>query len=290
MKSYLQKKVYFMEKRIDLHTHSIASDGSMTPGELVKYAKECGLSAISITDHDTIDGIAEALEYGEVFDIEVIPGLEISADYKLEMHILGYFSKLKYANMQQTLLSLRESREKRNPKIVNKLREMGFDISMEEVKREAFGKIIGRPHIAKAMLRKGFVSSIKEAFDKYLSIGRPAYFKKNKLTPKECIKEILNAGGVPVLAHPALLDMDSQELDDTLASLKKDGLVGIEAYYVENNPEDTNKLVKLADKYNFLKTGGSDYHGSFKPDIEIGKGYGNLYIPYKVLEELKSFL
>ncbi|HHW48721.1 MAG TPA: PHP domain-containing protein [Clostridiaceae bacterium] len=279
-----------MGKCIDLHTHSTASDGSMSPGELVKHAKECGLSAISITDHDTIDGVAEALEYGETLGIEVIPGLEISAEFELEMHILGYFPKSKYKNIQPTLLSLRESREKRNPKIVNKLREMGFDISMEEVKREAFGEIIGRPHIAKVMLRKGFVSSIKEAFDKYLSIGRPAYFKKNKLTPKECIEEILKAGGVPVLAHPSMLDMSYHELDETLASLKKDGLIGIEAYYVENSPEDTEYLVRLADKYSFIKTGGSDYHGSYKPDIEIGKGYGNLYVPYELLEELKSLL
>jgi len=279
-----------MKKYIDLHTHSTASDGSLTPGGLVKHAKECGLSAISLTDHDTIDGVEEALAHGEALGIEVIPGVEISADFKLEMHILGYFSKLKYKNMHKTLSSLRESREKRNPKIVNKLREMGFDISMEEVRQEAFGEIVGRPHIAKVMVKKGFVSSIHEAFDKYLSIGRPAYFKKNKLTPKECIKEILNAGGVPVLAHPVMLGMNFQELDDTLASLKKDGLMGIETYYVENSPEDTDCLVKLADKYDLIKTGGSDYHGSFKPDIEIGKGYGNLCVPYEVLEKLKSFL
>jgi len=279
-----------MEKRIDLHTHSIASDGSMTPGGLVKHAKECGLSAISLTDHDTIDGVAEALEHGEALGIEVIPGVEISAEFSIEMHILGYFSRIKYANMQQTLISLRESREKRNPKIVNKLREMGFDISMEEVRQEAKGKIVGRPHIAKVMLKKGYVSNIKEAFDKYLSVGRPAYFKKNKLTPAECIREILNAGGVPVLAHPVLLNMNNLELNDTLASLKKDGLMGIEAYYVENSPEYTEYLVRLADKYSLIKTGGSDFHGSFKPDIEIGKGYGDLYIPYELLEKLKSLL
>lgn len=278
-----------MERIIDLHMHSRASDGGMSPRELVRYAKYKGLSAIAITDHDTVDGIEDALDEAEQIDFEVVPGIEISADFDPEMHILGYFFGQSYLNIKSILDELKKNREERNPKIINKLNEMGFKISMEEVMREAGESIIGRPHIAKVMMKKGYVDSVREAFDKYLASGKPAYFKKDKLTPEEGIREIAKAGGIPALAHPIFLDMNLNRLDELLSKLVPEGLKGIEAYYVDNSHEDTGNLLRLAIKHNLLATGGSDFHGSFKPDIEIGTGYGNLYVPYELLEKMKEY-
>lgn len=277
-----------MLKLIDLHTHTTASDGSMNPRELVRHAKYSGLSAVAITDHDTIEGIEDALDEGKRINFEVIAGLEISADYNPEMHILGYFFGETYLNIKDTLVNLKRNRKKRNPKIVNKLNEMGFNITMEEVKKEARGDIVGRMHIAEVLMKKGYVKSVEEAFDKYLSSGKPAYFKKDKLTPKEGILEILKAGGIPVLAHPVYLHLGLKGLDDLLSALVSAGLRGIEAYYVDNTEKDTEELLKMSKRHNLLVTGGSDFHGSFKPDIAIGKGRGNLIIPYELLDALKK--
>lgn len=298
------------ERTIDLHTHTTASDGSMTPAELVRHAYEKGLSAVAITDHDTMNGVEPAVEEGRRLGIEVIRGVEISVDFSkwggscgasspdsltmkclapssFEMHLLGYFFNGKYPSITKTLEELREKREQRNPKIVKKLNELGFDITLSEVNRLAAGGNAGRPHIARIMIEKGYVASMKEAFDKYLAAGKPAYFKKDKLTPAEGISEIINAGGVPVLAHPIYLFMNREKLDILLEQLAAAGLKGIEAYYTDNTPEQTAELLYLSEKYKLLATGGSDFHGSFKPDIEIGSGRGSLKVPYHLLFQLK---
>ncbi|MGI6778822.1 MAG: PHP domain-containing protein [Acetivibrionales bacterium] len=277
-----------MRKTIDLHTHSTASDGTLTPRQLVRHAKECGLSAIALTDHDTIDGIEDALDEAALIGFEVIPGIEISVDYQTEMHILGYFFDNDYLNVEPALDELRRSREERNPKIVNNLNRLGFSISMEEVKKEAQGEIVARPHIASVLYKKGYVKSIREAFDKYLSVGKPAYCQRKKLAPEKGLKLISEAGGIPVLAHPIYLHLGYNQLDSLIYKLKKAGLAGIEAYYSDNSKEDTRKLLKLAQKHELLVTGGSDFHGDFKTDIRIGTGRGGLCIPYELLEKLKS--
>lgn len=276
-----------MEKFIDLHTHSTASDGSMSPKELVRHAKATGLSAIALTDHDTIAGVEEAVKEGLSIGLEVIAGVEISVDYKPEMHILGYFFNNSSENLNETLKKLRENRSERNPKIIQKLNELGFNLTIEEVQAEAKGSVVGRPHIAKVLVKKGYVRSMEEAFDRFLASGRAAYFKKDKLSPEEGIHEILNGGGVPVLAHPIFLGLKLKELDELLGNLKKAGLKGIEALYVENTTDDTGNLLRLALKHNLLVTGGSDFHGSFKANIEIGIGRGNLRIPYELLDKLR---
>jgi len=276
-----------MSKIIDLHTHTTASDGSMSPGELVRYAKSRGLAAVAVTDHDTVDGLEEALSEGEKAGIEVIPGVEISVDFEPEMHMLGYFPCKTFAKIAGVLNELRKNREERNPRIVKKLNEMGFNLTMYEVKKEAKGKVVGRPHIARVMVEKGYVNSIEEAFEKYLADGRPAYFKKGKLTPEQGIQEILKAEGIPVLAHPKYLYMDMAGLDVLLKDLKAKGLKGIEAYYVDNTPEETEEFLRLADKHGLIVTGGSDFHGSYKSRIEIGVGYGNLKVPYELLDNLR---
>ncbi|MCX7748696.1 MAG: PHP domain-containing protein [Clostridia bacterium] len=272
---------------IDLHTHTTASDGSMSPREIVRHAKANGLSALAVTDHDTVDGLEDALDEGKKVGLEVIPGVEIGVEFKPEMHILGYFFN-GYTRIKGTLDKLRENREERNPKIIRKLNEMGYDISMDEVKAEARGNVVGRPHIAKVLINKGYMDSMQQAFETLLGSGKPAYFKKDKLTAEAGIGEILDAGGVPVLAHPIYLGLDEEKLDILFATLKSYGLKGVETYYVDHSKEDTGRFLKLADRYGLVPTGGSDFHGSFKPDIAIGKGKGNLLVPDELLERLKG--
>ncbi len=321
-------------KYIDLHTHSTTSDGSMTPAELVRHAYERGLSAVALTDHDTVAGVEDALEAGIKTGIEVIAGVEISVSlsgwgilaceggskwkgdspvrpdsggttphiraagelvmngtdmtYEPEMHLLGYFFNGDYESILMTLEELRRKREQRNPRIVAKLNEMGFDITMDEVRAKAHGGIVGRPHIARVLMEKGYTASVEEGFDKYLAAGRPAYVKKDKLTPEQGIAAILQSGGVPVLAHPIHLGLPAEQLADVLERLKAAGLKGIEALYSENTPEQTRELLELAEKKGLKVTGGSDFHGSFKPDIEIGVGRGDLRVPGSLLNDLKD--
>ncbi len=298
-------------KYIDLHTHTTESDGSMTPTELVRHAFEQGLCAVAVTDHDTVKGVEQAIEEGKRLGIEVIPGVEISVDLSQreislyppslnpnqqdssadvipEMHLLGYFFRNQYDSIRNTLEQLRDNREQRNPRIVHKLNELGFAMDMEEVTALAAGGVVGRPHIARVMVDKGYVASVEEAFEKYLANGRPAYFRKDKLTPEEGISEIFRAGGVPVLAHPIYLYMNIEQLDHLLGQLVEIGLKGIEAYYTDNTEKQTADLLMLAEKHHLLVTGGSDFHGSFKPDIEIGRGRGGLRVAYNLLQQLKQ--
>lgn len=273
---------------IDLHTHTTASDGSCTPAGLVRYAVKKGLKAIAVTDHDTLDGLPEAMEEAERLGLEVVPGVEISVDFMPEMHILGYFLHGDYTGIKDVLKELAEKRAERNPKIVKRLNELGMQISMGEVEALSGNGITGRPHIARVMIDKGYVLSVEEAFDKYLASGRPAYFNKEKLTPAQGIGAITKAGGLPVLAHPIFLDRTWHELDALLGELAGNGLRGIEALYSENTEEQTGELLRLAVRHNLFVTGGSDYHGSFKPSIDIGVGRGNLAVAYGLLETMKG--
>ena len=283
-------------KYTDLHTHSTASDGSMTPAELVRHAYESGLSAVALTDHDTVAGVEEALEEGAKIGIEVIAGVEISvslsewgfSEYETEMHMLGYFFSRNFEPIQATLEELRRKREQRNPKIIEKLNKMGFDITMEEVAAKAPGGVVGRGHIARVLMEKGYTASVAEGFEKYLGTGKPAYVRKDKLTPEQGINAILRSDGVPVLAHPVLLGLQREELAAVLDRLKAAGLKGIEALYPENTPEETEELLDLAAKTGLKVTGGSDFHGIYKPEIRIGVGRGCLRVPYSLLQKLKE--
>jgi predicted metal-dependent phosphoesterase TrpH len=204
------------------------------------------------------------------------------------MHILGYFFGETYKNFEHTLEKLRISRDERNPKMVEKLKSLGFDITMEEVQAEAKGHIIARPHMASVLVKKGYVKSIREAFDKYISDDKPAFVKKEKMAPEDCVKAITKAGGIPVLAHPIFLNLSWRKLEELVARLVKAGLKGIETYYAENSGDDTGNLLRIAIEHNIVPTGGSDFHGKYKPDIKIGKGRGNLSVPSGVLERLKE--
>lgn len=275
---------------IDLHTHTTASDGTLTPAALVGRARERGLRAVAITDHDTVEGLPEALAEGEKTGFEVVPGVEISVDYNNgEMHILGYYINHTSEPLLASLAQLQEYRRERNPRMILKLREQGMDISIEEVEQAAGGSVVGRPHFAAVMVKKGYVADTREAFDKYLGAGQAAYVKKEKLTPEEGIRLIQAAGGVPVLAHPKYLkDHNADRLSALLEKLKSVGLKGIEAYYTTHTSAETDLYLELARRHELLVTGGSDFHGANKPEIELGIGEGNLQIPYELVTELKD--
>lgn len=277
--SYPQDNGEVFVAKVDLHTHTTSSDGTLTPSEIVLYAKNKGIQILGITDHDTFDGIEEAYETARSNNIELICGTEISADYSPVLHILAYFKYDKYKAFEGILKSLQKNRQERNPKILKKLNELGFDIKYEEVIAKSQGNIIGRPHFAQVMVDKGYVASTDEAFEKYLAEGRPAYVKKEKLSPQKTLKEIVSAGGVAVLAHPILLGMEDKKIEELIVVLKSYGLKGIEAYYTEHSDEYTSFLLNLAKRHDLIVTGGSDFHGSVKKSIEIGVGYGNLEVP-----------
>jgi len=278
---------------IDLHIHSTASDGSFTPAELLDHAQKLNLAAIAITDHDSIDGSREALRIGIPPSFNFLTGVEISAAHPPffpgsgSFHILGYDIHLDNRDLNQALSKLRDARKNRNPSILKRLNKLGFQISLDEVNQEVGEGQLGRPHIAYAMVKKGFVTSIDEAFDKYLGTRGPAYVDKYRIECEQAIQIIRAAGGVPVLAHPALLDIENdQKLDALLQNLMKIGLAGLEVYYPGHSPQQIQQYTKLAEKYGLLMTGGTDFHGTITPQIKMGSGKGSLFIPYLLYEKL----
>jgi len=278
---------------IDLHIHSTASDGTLSPAEILKLAQKLKLRAIAITDHDTIAGSKEALNIGLPPDVKYLTGVEISASsppsisYSGSFHILGYSISLDDPQLNKTLSVLQQARKNRNPQIVKRLNSMGFEFSLKDVAKEVGDGQLGRPHLARYLVKKGFVKSIDEAFKKYLAQGKPAYVDKYRVECREAIEIILNAGGIPVLAHPVLLGIKNNEALENLVVLLKDmGLKGIEVYYPEHSADETALYKELANRYDLLKTGGTDFHGSLKPDIQMGSGKENFFVPYEVYENL----
>jgi predicted metal-dependent phosphoesterase TrpH len=279
--------------RIDLHIHSTASDGSLTPADIIDQAQKLELAAIAITDHDSVNGSKEALQIGIPPSLRFLTGVEISAAHPPffpgsgSFHILGYAIHLDNRDLNQALSKLQDARKNRNPEILKRLNKLGFRISLEEVNQEVGEGQLGRPHIAYAMLKKGFVASINEAFDKYLGNAGPAYVDKDRIECEQAINIIRAAGGVPVLAHPALLNIDNdQNLDALLQNLVKIGLAGIEVYYPGHSPRQIRQYTELAEKYGLLMTGGTDFHGSITPDTKMGSGNGDLFVPYTLYKEL----
>lgn len=277
-----------MEKYIDLHTHSNKSDGSMTPVELVHHAKRAGLSAISLTDHDCIDGVKEAVKEGERIGLEVVPGIEFSAKSETETHILGYYVDIKNKDILNALEEIKRVRVERTYETSRLLKEVGFDVSVEEVLKIAPGNIVGRAHFARIMMEKGYVSSVKEGFDLYLANGKPAYSDRQHLTANEAVKLITGAGGLAFAAHLHLMRKPDDELFLFIKELKENGLSGVEGYYTEYTPKMQEKYQNLAKSLGLLISGGTDFHAEMKPHISIGKGQGNLKIPYTVLENIKK--
>lgn len=275
---------------VDMHIHSHYSDGTDTPAALVKLASEAGLKAIALTDHDTVEGVAEALTAAAKLEIEIMPGVEISTDADPEMHILGYFLPEAYKRIENTLDTARRNRMVRNEKIIKKLNKLGFDISLDEVRVKTNGDIMGRVHIAEVLVDKGYSASIDDAFSKLLAQGRPAYAKREMLSPEYSIKMISDAGGIPVLAHPRFLEKTGEELEALIIELKTYGLMGIEAFYPGNTERETETYTELAKRQGLLITGGSDFHGIVREDVFIGTGDGNLKVDYKYFLKIKEAL
>ncbi len=276
---------------IDLHTHSNASDGTMAPQEVVRLAQERGLTAIALTDHDTIDGLAEAVAAGEKLGVEVIPGVEISAKYPDNtMHILGYFLKYEDARLDERLAVLKQARKDRNPQIIAKLNALGIPLKMEQVERISGRGQMGRPHIARALYEVGYVRSIQEAFDIYLGNTGKAYVSKFRFPPKEALEMIREAKGVPVLAHPFTLGLSKpDELKSLLQNLMGLGLAGIEVFYPEHGPDREALYYSLARELGLLITGGSDFHGNNKPEVELGRVNCQSKLTYELVEALKAW-
>ncbi|UCG81367.1 MAG: PHP domain-containing protein [Desulfobacterales bacterium] len=274
---------------IDLHIHSTASDGTFSPQEIIKTADKLGLRAIAITDHDTVDGSVEALQHQDSSSVEILPAIEISASFDFgAMHILGYLIRLDDPPLRQTVKVVQEARATRNLQIVKKLQDLGVDISYDEISEASGGGQIGRPHIAQVLVHKGVVQNINEAFFKLLKKGRPAYVERYRLLPVQAMKTILQAGGVPVLAHPFTLNAKTEaDLNRIVAGLKQAGLKGLEAYYPGHGPVRTAQYERLAHRHGLVITGGSDFHGTVKPGVHMGFGGGDLRIPYGLVEELK---
>ena len=282
---------------IDLHIHSTASDGSLSPLEILSLAKDLNLGAIAITDHDTIDGVKDAISCGIPPSLKFLTGVEISAEpppsfpFSGSLHILGYAIDLNDTFLSQTLSVLQESRRNRNPRILELLSNLGIELTLDELRNEAGDCQLGRPHIAQLMVAKGFVKSVNEAFKKYLGNDKPAYVDKYRIDCDRAIQIITNAGGIPVLAHPYLIPMKNEKmLEALIVTLKEMGLKGIESYYPEHPPGLIARYNEMADRYNLLTTGGTDFHGSIKPEIKMGSGKGDLYIPYQLYKNLISSL
>lgn len=275
-----------MNKYIDLHTHSTCSDGTLTPSEVVKLANEKGLAAIALTDHDTIDGLEEALDAGKKYGIQVITGIEFSVAGDTEIHLLGLNFNIDCPAIREILDEMIIQREKRNYIVIELLGKIGIHITIDEIHAEATSPVTGRSQIAKVMLKKGYVSSIKEAFDKYLSFGKPAYAERSTLSPEEAIDIIHKSGGKAFLAHLNQTGKTDEKLYSLLSNLKKCGLDGIEGYYTEYTDDMNFRYRKMAEDLGLLLSGGSDFHGTNKDGYELGTGKGNLRIPYSLLEKI----
>ena len=269
--------------KVDLHMHSTASDGRLTPEDVVRKSAENGLTVIALTDHDTVDGIAPALVAAKAFPwLKVIPGIEISTDFPDgEVHVLGYFIDYTDPEFAARLERMRHSRRGRAQGMIAKLRDLGIHIEWHQVLEIAGSGSIGRPHIAQAMLDKGYIASIKEAFTKYIGRGGPAYVEREKITPVEAVKLILRTKGLPVLAHPLTIS----DPETMVVELKAAGLVGIEAYYNGYTADEISRLVNLADKYGLIASGGSDYHGL---DVSRETMIGGVDVPIKSAEQLMT--
>ena len=275
---------------VDLHLHTTASDGVMSPSEIVRYAKAKGLQAIAITDHDTIEGLEEGLSEGERIGLEVIPGIEISAEHSPgSMHLLGYFFNIHHPLLKERLAHLQKARAERNPKIVEKLNRLGIKVSYEEVAKVSGGGQVGRPHFAQVLLDKGYVRSFQEAFDRFLKKGAPAYAEKFRFKATEALHFIQEANGVVALAHPKTLGLNGySELESFLLQLVKDGLKGLEVYYPEHSALEVSHYKTLAERCGLVITGGTDYHGLEGNGLDIGVGRGEMRLPYSIVVELKA--
>lgn len=276
---------------IDLHTHSTESDGTLSPTALVELAKERQLSAIALTDHDTISGLPQARLAAQRLGIELVPGIELSTDYNgLEVHILGYYIDESNTSFLSQLQKFRSGREERNRKMVQRLQEEGFDFTYEELCQAFPDSVLTRAHFARFLFDRGYVKSMDAVFRQYIGNSCRCYVPREKLTPMEAVALIHTGGGLACFAHPILCGLGKDRLESLIRELKAHGLDGLEAVYSTYAPKDESLIRQFAAQYELLICGGSDFHGSNKPDISLGSGKGNLRIPYAYLQQIKDRL
>lgn len=275
-------------RAVDLHTHSTASDGSYTPTELIDYAHEKGLASIAVTDHDTVAGLDEAIAAGSKYDdLEVIPGIEFSTvNEGKDVHVVGLYIDYKSPIFTKRLEEFRNSRIERNKKMCQKLTEAGLPMDYDELISAFEGSVLTRAHYAAYMLEKGYIKSRQEAFDRYIGDNCPCFVPRENVTPELAVEIILEAGGVPVLAHPVLYHLSNEKLDTLVARMKAAGLMGIEAIYCTYSASDEREIKALAKKYDLLISGGSDFHGANKKDLDLAVGYGKLFVPEEVRDNI----
>lgn len=281
-----------MQDLIDLHTHSTASDGSETPARILRLAREQGLRAVALTDHDTVSGLPEFLSAAEQEPVEAIPGVELSTMlFSKELHIVGLFLHPETPELLHLLERMRSGRETRNREIILKLSAAGFDVSYEELLQEAGGESIGRPHIAALLLRKGYFKTMQDAFDQYLKRGCRCYVARALPEPAEAIRAIHAAGGLAIWAHPVSGQSGERAFArKMLRKLVPAGLDGAEVRYSMFSEHQTELMTELADAEGILKSGGSDFHGTNQPNIRIGCGCGSLAVPFDYLEAMRDRL
>lgn len=279
-----------MTDRIDLHAHTRHSDGSLEPAALVRLAAETGLAALAVTDHDTTAGFPAAAEAGTALGVEILCGVEISARFPARaMHLLAYGFDRREPRFMELLAETRGGRNRRNPRIVARLEELGVPVTMEEVRAESGGEVVGRPHIARAMVRRGYVPDTRAAFSQYLRDGGPAYVATESVEPAEVIAVVQRAGGVVVLAHPKQLRVEGPAaLEAVVGDLAAAGLGGMEVMHPSHGSEDRAFFQALADRLGLVASGGSDFHGDTKPDVRLGSGKGDVDVRYATWEALRA--
>ncbi len=281
---------------IDLHIHTNASDGSYSPFEILAFARKRRLGVIAFTDHDTIDGVKAYLENPGAKDIQVLTGVEITVQAPPEcnlsesLHLLGYGIHIDDPELNRLLSTLQKSRDERTPRIIRRLVDIGLEMTCDELAAAFPGPQLGRPHIAQLMMRKGYVSSIGEAFDRYLGRGGPAFVDKYRIPYEQAARAIHHAGGLAVLAHPGLYKLSDEHLESLIRRLKEGGLQGIEIYYPEHSKAQIALYETFAEKFALLATGGTDFHGAATPGIEIGVGRGDFQVPCGLYQKLLQAL
>ena len=274
-------------REIDLHIHTTASDSTCAPAEAVKLAAEAGLRAIAITDHDSAHGYPEAARAGAALGVEVVPGIEISTRFFGAVHILGYFIDPASPELRPVLDWVVQDRAERNRKMVELMAADGIPVTFEQM-NERFGAVMGRPHFAEVLVELGLAESIQDAFDRYVEKGQKYYVGRHFLSIERSIEIIRLAGGVPVLAHPFQYKLEDARLRELIEHCMESGLRGMECLYTGYGAEQSDYLLALAKEYGLLPTGGSDFHGAHKPHIRLGRGTGDLRVPYEYLEQLKE--
>ncbi len=286
-------------KKVDFHMHTTHSDGTYSPAELLQYCAKKNLACVSVTDHDTMSSYDEAAAEAKKLGVELVPGVELSAIFDPgTLHILGYFLDRNHPELKAAFEDIQEARRNRNPRIIACLNRAGVDITMEEVLEEAFSgaaaevseedKQVGRPHFAKVMVKKGVVANTKEAFDKYLGKGGPAYIDKRRVTPEQSIDLINKAGGIASIAHPKQMKLDDEALDREIKRFADAGLGGIEVFNSCQGPVENAVYMRLAKKYNLVVTAGSDFHGGNKPGVDLGGMGQDVRVGYEMVDQLRE--